>query len=339
MLDFGAPLTPRRWYILVMHRSWILRFSGISAAVVLLVVASRGVAEPNTVQEIVPGVWFREGDIDKQGHCNNIIIEMKDYLIVVDANFPSGAELAAADARKLSKKPIKYVFDTHHHGDHAYGNSTWTKLGATTLAHVGVTQEMKRYEPKRWAETNRKDVKDLGQTTAEPPKQTFDKTPFVLDDGTRRVEFHFFGWAHTRGDGFVYLPKEQVLATGDAIANGPFNYMADAHISNWPKVAEAAGKRPIRHVLPGHGRPGGREVIAGQAQFMREIYAGVKRMLKGGKTVDDLQKMGLNKTLEAALGFSAPAKNWVGSGLAGQAVAAAEEIQQQKPHGEIEGGK
>jgi len=48
---------------------------------------------------------------------------------------------------------------------------------------------------------------------------------------------------------------------------------------------------------------------------------------------------GMLHVLAAALGFSAPAKNWVGSGLAGQAVAAAEEIQQQKPHGEIEGGK
>ena len=85
-----------------------------------------GDAQPNTVKQIVPGVWFREGDIDKEGHCNNVIIEMKDYLIVVDANFPSGARAVLNDAKKVSSKPVKYVFDTHHHGDHVYGNAVWT---------------------------------------------------------------------------------------------------------------------------------------------------------------------------------------------------------------------
>ena len=63
---------------------------------------------------------------------------MKDYLIVVDANWPSGARLALEDARKLSKKPVKYVFDTHHHGDHSYGNPVWTQAGSITLAYKGV---------------------------------------------------------------------------------------------------------------------------------------------------------------------------------------------------------
>jgi cyclase len=324
-----TPMNPNVWY----------RLAGFAALVAGLLYTARSEATPNTVQEIVPGVWFREGDIQKEGHCNNVIIEMKDYLIVVDANFPSGARLAAADARKLSNKPVRYVFDTHHHGDHAYGNAVWTQLGATTLAHIGVAQEMKRYEPKRWAEANRRDVSELRLTTAEPPRQTFDETPFVLDDGTRRVEFHFFGWAHTRGDGFVYLPKEQVLATGDAIANGAFNFVGDAHLANWPNVVATAAKRPIRHLLPGHGRPGGPEIAQGQERFLRELYAGVRALLQSGKSIDDLQTMGMGKTLEAALRFSPPAKNWIGDGLAGQAVAAAEEITQKKPHGEIDGGR
>ena len=86
------------------------------------------------MQQIVPGVWFREGDIKKEGHCNNVIIEMKDYLVVVDANYPGGARLAMEDAKKLSPKPVKYVFITHHHGDHNYGAVVWTESGATTLS-------------------------------------------------------------------------------------------------------------------------------------------------------------------------------------------------------------
>src|SRR5947208_11548102 len=159
-------------------------FGGLAA---LAFFAAHSDAKPETVTKIVDGVWFREGDLKNLGHCNNIIIEMKDYLIVVDANFPSGARAALADTKKVSAKPVKYVFDTHHHGDHAYGNSVWTEAGATTLAYKAVTEEMKRYEPGRWQESakQRKDVLDLNRATAEPPKQAFDKTPFVIEDCTR----------------------------------------------------------------------------------------------------------------------------------------------------------
>jgi glyoxylase-like metal-dependent hydrolase (beta-lactamase superfamily II) len=106
-------------------------------------------AQPNSVKKIADGVWFREGDMS-QGHSNNAIIEMQDYLIVIDANFPSGARLAMADAKKLSPKPVKYVFITHHHGDHDYGAAVWTAAGATTFAYKAVVDELNRYEPARW---------------------------------------------------------------------------------------------------------------------------------------------------------------------------------------------
>ena len=80
------------------------------------------------------------------------------------------------------------------------------------------------------------------------------------------------------------------------------------------------------------------EIANRQKRFLREIDAGVQGLLKSGKTVDDIQKMGSGKALEAALRFSPEAKNRVGDGLAGQAVVVAEEIYQKKPHGEILGG-
>ena len=154
---------------------------------------------------------------------------------------------------------MKYVFDTHHHGDHAYGNSIWTKAGATTLAYKGVAEEMKRYEPARWqaaAKDSARMWRELHLSAPEPPQQTFDKSRrSSSNDGTRRVEFHFFGWAHTRGDGFVYLPKEQMLCTGDAVANGPYNYTGDGNIANWPNVVRSGAKAERHDVLPGHGSP------------------------------------------------------------------------------------
>ena len=315
--------------------------AGFGALASLAFFAGNSDAKPETIAKIADGVWFREGDLKNLGHCNNIVIEMKDYLIVVDANFPSGARAALADAKKVSSKPVKYVFDTHHHGDHAYGNAIWTEAGATTLAYKGVAEEMKRYEPARWQESakQRKDVRDLNRASVEPPKQTFDKTPFVLEDGARRVEFHYLGWAHTRGDGFVYLPKEKILCTGDAVANGPYNYTADANVGNWPKVIQAAQKLNVTRVLPGHGEPGGREVLAGQERFMTELQKAVKSAIGQGKKLEDLVEKKDGKPVKTSLQLPDNVKHWVGLSLPAQVQDTYEEITQGKPHGEIMGGK
>ena len=298
-------------------------------------------ATPGNVKQIGPGVWFREGEIVEKGHCNNIWIEMKDYLIVVDANYPSGAEACLADIKKTTQKPVKYVFDTHHHGDHAYGNPVWTKLGATTLAYVGVAEEMKRYEPKRWQEASkeRKDVADLNLETPEPPKQTFSEKKFVLKDETRRVEFHFFGWAHTRGDGFVYLPKEKIICTGDAITNGPFNYLADGNSANWPNVIDQAKKLNISTVLPGHGSPGGPEVLTGQKQFFLELRKAVGKEVQSGKSLESLVTKSGAQAKSTTVQLPATVKNWIGDFLPSQVEAVYEEMKAGKPHGEILGGK
>src|SRR5262245_36417767 len=290
--------------------------------------ATRTKAQPGQVKLIVPGVWFREGDLANLGHSNNIIIEMKDYLIVVDANFPSGARLALETARRISPKPVKYVFDTHHHGDHSYGNPIWTEVGATTLAYVGVAEEMKRYEPARWQSSakQRPDVAELKLNAPEPPKQTFDKSPFVLKDGSREVRFYFFGWAHTRGDGFVYLPKEHVLATGDAAVNGPYNNTADANIANWPVVLKAAQKLSVDFVLPGHGAPGGKELLEGQAQFMSELYRNVQSAVNSGKKPEDIA---------SSLTFPENIQRWSGRPLNSQVRDAYMEITQKKPRGDL----
>jgi glyoxylase-like metal-dependent hydrolase (beta-lactamase superfamily II) len=288
---------------------------------------------------IAPGVWFREGEI-ALGHSNNVIIEMRDYFIVVDANFPSGARATLADIRKLSRKPVKYVFITHHHGDHAYGSAIWTMEGATTIAYQGVLEEFKRYEPERWREAqSRNDVRELKHAAPELPMQTFEKSPFTLTDGRRMVEFRFFGWAHTRGDGFAYLPKEQILCTGDAVVNGAFNYTGDANLGNWPAVIRAAAKLPVKHVLPGHGPPGGRELMTGQEQFLAELHRAVKAAVAQGRRLEQLVKIEDGKPVSSSLQLSPAVRHWVGESFPVQVRDAYQEITLNKPRGELQGGR
>jgi glyoxylase-like metal-dependent hydrolase (beta-lactamase superfamily II) len=292
---------------------------------------TNGGAQANSVKKIADGVWFREGDM-KQGHSNNVIIEMKDYLIVIDANYPSGARLALADAKKLSPKPVRYVFLTHHHGDHDYGSVVWTSAGATTLAYKAVLDELNRYEPARWqaAAKSRPDVADLHLDAPEKPMQTFDKSPFVLKDSTREVQFLFFGWAHTRGDGFAWLPKERVLCTGDASTNGPYNNTADANLGNWPNVLSQAEKLNPRYVLPGHGPAGGPEILRGQAEFFVELRKAVQ-----GKKLEDIVTMKDGNAVATSLVLPASVQHWVGGSLAKEVKNEWDEVTQNQPAGAL----
>jgi glyoxylase-like metal-dependent hydrolase (beta-lactamase superfamily II) len=263
-------------------------------------VALRAQGSPPHV--IVHGVWFLTGDTN--GYSNTVVIEMRDYLIVVDANYPGRAKELLGVTKQLSPKPVRYVFDTHAHGDHAYGNSVWTAAGATTLAFQGVTDEMNRWEPTRWrnAMASRADVRATGETDVQRPQMSITGDKLVLNDGTREVDFLFLGWGHTPGDGYVWLPAEKILATGDAAVNGPRNKLLDANIANWPKALEraragaaacAAGARRCRwdrntagaeavsdrSVRGGEGAGGRGEEAGGDAD--RAVRAG-QRLVSGG---------------------------------------------------------
>src|SRR5436309_7035714 len=145
-------------------------------------------AEVNKAEQIAPDVYFHEGDLKGHGHCNNGWIVFEDYVLVVDGNFPSGAQEIIPKIKAITDKPIRFAFDTHHHGDHSYGNQVWVENGATPLAHTGVIEEMKRYEtgyygdkPGRWEEAaaERQDVK---ASRLKPPSLLFPRD-LIFDDG------------------------------------------------------------------------------------------------------------------------------------------------------------
>jgi glyoxylase-like metal-dependent hydrolase (beta-lactamase superfamily II) len=315
-----------------MRRHWLVirRIDRMrSAAAAFFVAAILGVSSlaGQTVARklIAPGVWFLLGDATK-GYSNTAVIEMQDYLIVVDANYPARARELITEVKLLSPKPVRYVFDTHAHGDHSYGNSVWTAAGATTLAYYKMVGEMDRYEPGRWqaTEAKRADVRDMHQDNVQRPLKTFRKSPFVLKDGSREVDFLFLGWGHTPADGYVWLPKERVLCTGDAAVNGPRNKLWDANLANWPRVLEKAIHLEPISVLPGHGDAGGIEILTGQRQFLLDLYSAVKEQVEAGKPL-------------AAIRVQLPERdgNWVPKDMTWDIEATYTEITHHKPAGAV----
>ncbi|MSU35759.1 MAG: MBL fold metallo-hydrolase [Pedosphaera sp.] len=247
-------------------------------------------AEVNKPQEIAPGVWFHEGDIGRKGHCNNGWIIFGAYVLVIDGNFPSGAQEIIPKIRAQTDKPIRFTFDTHHHGDHAYGNQVWADLGATLVAHEGVLSEMKKYEPGyfaggkpgRWEDTA-KSREDVAKSKLHPPTLLFPRQ-MSFEDGTHRVELHHFGVAHTRGDGFAWLPAERILFTGDACVNGPYNSMGDSDTAAWVETLEAARRLEPRFICPGHGLMGGPEVLDNQIAYLKALRSEVQKLFSAGKS-------------------------------------------------------
>ncbi len=295
--------------------------------------------ETDALKIVTDGVWFRLGERE-HGHCNNVVINLGEGLLVVDANFPSGAAALMADISQVTDKPVTYVFDTHHHGDHAYANAVWTRQGAITIAHAAVAQEMDRYEPAGWqsAAAARPDVAALGDDDVERPQQTFETVPHVLEGAVRRVEFHHFGWAHTRGDGMVYLPKERILATGDAIVNGPYNFTGHSNTGNWPDVVRQAEELGPFTILPGHGPSGGIEIAQGQRRFFEELNAAVEAAFEAGTPLEDVVTVENGAGTATTVQLSDEVSNWVGDRFPEQVRVRYAELSAGKPHGEILGG-
>lgn len=248
-------------------------------------------ARPNEVgkvDQVADGVYFHQGNL-LAGHCNNGWIVFDDYVLVIDANYPSGALEILPKIRALTDKPIRFAFDTHHHGDHAYGNQIWAENGAVPIAHTGVIEEMKKYEtgyysntPGRW-EDSAKTRPDVKASKLKPPSLLFPRELF-FDDGKHRVELLHLGIAHTHGDAFAWLPKEKILFTGDACVNGAYNFVGDGNVEKWIPTLEAAKRLGAQVVCPGHGPRGAEVVLAEQQRFFNSLRDRVGKLVKAKRS-------------------------------------------------------
>ena len=281
-----------------------------------------GMAEAAKVDLVAPDIYFHEGDVSDSADavCNNGWIMFEDYVLVVDANFPAGAKLIISKIRALTDKPIRFAFDTHHHGDHAYGNQIFVESGGVPIAHTGVVEEMKRYEtgyyghePGRW-ESEMKERPDLKTTKLKPPSVLFSKD-LIFDDGKHRVELMHLGVAHTHGDAVAWLPKERILFTGDMCVNGPYNFVGDGDIGKWIATLDAAKKLGANVVCTGHGPRSVASVLNDQQAFFQALRDQVGTVITNAPAADAKGKI---ETIRAALKSNAQIARFVSNRDAGK---------------------
>jgi glyoxylase-like metal-dependent hydrolase (beta-lactamase superfamily II) len=163
---------------------------------------------PVKSEKVVDGVWYITGV-----NNNSVLIEMKDYLIVVEAPHGERRSLAVIGEvkRLVPNKPIKYLVSTHHHFDHASGVRTYAADGVTI-----VTQEVNRPYFERAALNSWNLEPDrLAKSKKKPVFQTMGDN-MVLTDGTRSVElYQIVGNPHHDGIIMAYLRKEKLLVEAD----------------------------------------------------------------------------------------------------------------------------
>ncbi len=247
-------------------------------------------AQMSKVDKVSTDIYFNQ---DEDG-CNTGWVILEDYVLVIDANFPSGAQKILPQIRALTDRPIRFAFDTHHHGDHVYGNQVFVENGAVPLAHTGVIDELKKYEtgyyggqPGRW-ENAAKQRPDLKASRLKPPSLLFPHE-LIFDDGKHRIELLHLGVAHTHGDAVAWLPKERILFAGDTCVNGPYNYVGDGNVEQWVKTLDAARKLGAQIVCPGHGSRGTGELLGDQQAFFQALRDQVGRMVSAKKTAAEIQ--------------------------------------------------
>lgn len=241
---------------------------------------------PNRVRELAPGVFFWQGDRETQRQTNIGWVVFRDYVVVIDANFPWGARDVIPEIRKTTNRPLRFVFNTHYHADHSYGNVVFAEAGATIVCTEACAGEA-RSKGLRDAQNQ---AKERATEPIVPASLRFE-TELVFDDGVQRLELRRMGPAHSAGDAVAWLPKQKILFAGDLAVNWELGNNvgdADADHDNWVRALATLETWQPSAVIPGHGTPGATATLSGQRAYLAEMLSAVTKAIAAGKSADEL---------------------------------------------------
>ena len=174
----------------------------------------------------------------------------------------------------VSRQPVRTLVNTHHHGDHTYGNCLVP--GATIVGHRRCRDEVLASGPP--ANLGIFTDVEWGNLEVAPPFLTYDRDITLWVDDLR-CEVRYVGTpAHTTNDSIIHIPDRSLLFVGDLLFNGGTPFMLTGSISGAIEVLERV-VRPLgaRTIVAGHGPICGPELIddvIGYLRFVQEVAAG-----------------------------------------------------------------
>jgi len=231
-----------------------------------------------------------EGVYMLQGAGGNIGVSVgDDGVVVIDDQFAPLTPKIQEAISAISKKPIKFVLNTHWHGDHVGGNENFAAAGAVIVAHDNVR---KRMSVGQFMEAMKRQVPPA------PPKAlpvvTF-STDATLHLNGEDIHVLYVGPAHTDGDAIVVFPKAKVVHMGDTFMTISYPFVDLGSGGTYDGFVAVADKvlgmvDESFKIIPGHGDLSVKADLKSWHDMLTTIRARVKKAADSGKTLEAAQK-------------------------------------------------
>jgi cyclase len=271
------------------------RFAAVAIAFLLAGNASAQQAQPPATS---PPVDFSKVEIKTTGLGDNVymlegqggnitVAVAKDGIIMVDGQFAPLHDKIKAAIASISSLPIKYLVNTHFHGDHTGGNEAFAGDGATIVAHENVKKRLAA------GTTNGlTGVKTPPAASAALPSKTYTDA-FKIRLPGRVADLKHIANAHTDGDTYVWFKTANVLSSGDTFTNGRYpniDFANGGNINGMIAASDALLKlaNARTKIVPGHGPLADRAALIEYRAMLVTARERMAKLVRDGKSEDDV---------------------------------------------------
>ena len=230
--------------------------------------ADKQAKQPNNrINKVTGDLYEIEGD-----GGNVAVYITNEGVILVDDKFEYDFNDIMEKVKSVTSQPVKYVLNTHHHGDHTGSNAQFLPT-AEVIAHANA----------------RKNIVEGKQPG--PPRVVFTEETAVFLGG-KEVRMRYFGRGHTNGDAMVYFPALRLIHTGDMMAgNSPLiDYAAGGSLKEWAKTLDDAMKLDFDTVIPGHGPVARKADMLAYRNIVEGLRAEISGMIRQNRSRDEIAK-------------------------------------------------
>ncbi len=222
--------------------------------------------------EVVQNIYMLEG------RGGNIMIAVSDEeTLMVDSQFAPLSEKIKATIDSISSKPIAYLINTHHHGDHTGGNENFNSDETTLIAQANV---LKRLTAENKAQ-------------GYLPEITLDEEVKLKTTNEENIMIIHVHNAHTDGDSFVYFMDNNVVHMGDVFVNGSYPFIDinsggsyDGYIAAQQLVLTTINEDT--KIIPGHGKLGTVADLKANINMLKDLRNAVQLQMSRDQTREDI---------------------------------------------------